>query len=135
MPVSFVFAGRPVLFHPLFALSHVPCTMPAPSPVLVLTPSAPTASTAATVMQLLLCLAAAHAWPGVSVDATALDPKSLHTVFCAECTTAWSECRLGSAPARLLRLLRARLAAPGGSRHLGERLGHWAPSHCLGCSS
>ena len=35
----------------------------------------------------LLCLAAAaHAWPG-SVDAEALDPKSLHTVFCAECTT------------------------------------------------
>jgi hypothetical protein len=34
----------------------------------------------------LLCLAAAHAWPG-SVDAESLDPKSLHTVFCAECTT------------------------------------------------
>ena len=62
--------------------------------------STPTASTRATVMQLrhcaVLCLAAAHAWPGVSVDATALDPKSLHTVFCAECTTAWSECRSGS---------------------------------------
>ena len=42
---------------------------------------------------------------------------------------------LGSARARLLRLRVTRLAAPGGSRHLGERRGHWAPCHCLRCSS
>ena len=38
---------------------------------------------------------------------------------------------LGSAPARPLRLLRARLAALGSNK----RPAHWAPSHCLGCSS
>eukprot|EP00964_Phaeocystis_antarctica_P077364 scaffold47998_cov33-Phaeocystis_antarctica.AAC.4 len=36
----------------------------------------------------------------------------------------------GRAPARLLRLLRARLAALG-----SKRPAHWVPSHCLGCSS
>ena len=40
-----------------------------------------------------------------------------------------------SAPARLQCLLRARLAALGGSALPGERPAHWAPSHCLGCSS
>ena len=34
---------------------------------------------------------------------------------------------LGSARARLLRLRMTRRAAPGDSRHLGERRGHWAP--------
>jgi len=38
-------------------------------------------------------------------------------------------------PARHLRLLRARLAAPGSSALPRERPAHWAPSHCLGCSS
>jgi hypothetical protein len=47
--------------------------------------------------------------------------------------TPW-QC-LGSAPARLLCLLRARLAALGGSRLLGERPGHWAPRHCRRCPS
>ena len=42
---------------------------------------------------------------------------------------------LGSARGRLLRLLRARLAALTGSAPPGERLAHWAASHCLGCSS
>ena len=41
----------------------------------------------------------------------------------------------GSARARLPRLLRARLAALGNSALPGERPAHWAPSHCLGCSS
>ena len=41
----------------------------------------------------------------------------------------------GSARGRLLRLLRARLAALTGSVPPGERPTHWAPSHCLGCSS
>ena len=40
---------------------------------------------------------------------------------------------LGSAPARPLCLLRARLAALGGSALPEERPGHWAPSHCLEC--
>eukprot|EP00964_Phaeocystis_antarctica_P085673 scaffold54161_cov58-Phaeocystis_antarctica.AAC.2 len=43
--------------------------------------------------------------------------------------------RLGSAPARLLCLLRARLAVQAGSALPGESPAHWAPSHCLGCSS
>ena len=44
--------------------------------------------------------------------------------------------RLCCALARLLRLLRARLAALGCSRHpQGERSGHKARSHCLRCSS
>ena len=47
-------------------------------------------------------------------------------------TTARSKCRLGSDRARLLRLLRARLATPGSSRHPGEGPGLWAPS--LRCS-
>jgi hypothetical protein len=51
------------------------------------------------------------------------------------CATAWSKCPLGSAPSRLLRLLRARLAALTGPALPGERRVHWAPSHCLGCSS
>ena len=42
---------------------------------------------------------------------------------------------LGSARGRLLRLLRARLAALTGSVPPGERPTHWAPSHCLGSSS
>ena len=41
-----------------------------------------------------------------------------------KCPPPW-QCRLGSAPARLLRLLRARLAALASSA---------LPSHCLGCS-
>ena len=51
------------------------------------------------------------------------------------------KCSLGSAPALLLRLLRARLAALGtwrlwAARHSqAERLAQWAPSRCLGCSS
>eukprot|EP00964_Phaeocystis_antarctica_P080476 scaffold50262_cov66-Phaeocystis_antarctica.AAC.5 len=48
---------------------------------------------------------------------------------------AWSKCSLGSAPARLLRLLRARLAALSSSALPGKRPAHRAPSHCLGCSS
>ena len=48
---------------------------------------------------------------------------------------AGSNCPLGSAPARLLRLLRARLAALGGSVFPGERPAPWKHSHCLGCSS
>ena len=43
--------------------------------------------------------------------------------------------RLRSAPARLLCLLRARLAALAGSALPGEKPARWAPSHCLGCSS
>ena len=42
---------------------------------------------------------------------------------------------LGSAPARLVSLLRARLAAQGGSALPRERPAHWAPRHGLGCSS
>ena len=38
-------------------------------------------------------------------------------------------------PARLLCLLRARLTAPAGSALSGARPSHWAPSHCLECSS
>ena len=48
---------------------------------------------------------------------------------------ARSKCPLGRAPARLLRLLRARLVALGGVHSQGERPAHRAPSHCLGCSS
>ena len=42
---------------------------------------------------------------------------------------------LGSAPARLLRLLRARLVALGSPALPVRGPGHWVPSHCLGCSS
>ena len=49
--------------------------------------------------------------------------------------TAWSKCPLGSAPARLLRLLGARLAALGSSV-LPERAGPLGSlHHCLGCTS
>ena len=41
---------------------------------------------------------------------------------------------LGSARARLLHLLRVRLAARAGSALLGQRPGHWAPSHGPRCS-
>ena len=43
--------------------------------------------------------------------------------------------RLGSARARLLRLLRGRLAALDGSLPQEERPGHRVPSHCLECPS
>ena len=41
---------------------------------------------------------------------------------------------LGSAAARLLRLLRARVAALGSSALPGKRPSHWARCHRLGCS-
>eukprot|EP00964_Phaeocystis_antarctica_P137268 scaffold101780_cov42-Phaeocystis_antarctica.AAC.1 len=46
-------------------------------------------------------------------------------------TPAWSKCPCASAPVPPQR-------APGGSGRLGtprKRPTHWAPSHCLGCSS
>eukprot|EP00964_Phaeocystis_antarctica_P064426 scaffold38740_cov39-Phaeocystis_antarctica.AAC.1 len=49
---------------------------------------------------------------------------------------AWSKCHhLGSAPARLLCLLRGRLAALSSSNTSRKRPARWAPSHCPGCSS
>ena len=48
---------------------------------------------------------------------------------------AWSKCPLEGAQSRLPRLLRARLAALGGTRHPGREAGPLAPSHCLECSS
>ena len=51
------------------------------------------------------------------------------------CEAAWSNCPLGSAPARLLCLLRARLAALGDAPSQGEKLSHRVPRHCLECSS
>ena len=48
---------------------------------------------------------------------------------------ARSKCPFGRAPARPLRLLRARLVALGGLHSQGERPAHRAPSHRLGCSS
>ena len=48
---------------------------------------------------------------------------------------ARSKWLLGSAPARLLRLLRARLVALGSPALPVRGPGHWVPSHCLGCSS
>ena len=48
---------------------------------------------------------------------------------------AWSKCPLGSARGRLPRLLGVRLTALAGSALPGERRGHWARSHCPGCSS
>ena len=46
--------------------------------------------------------------------------------------TAWSNCSLGTAPARHLCLSRPHLVALGASvLPGGERLGHWAPSHRL----
>ena len=62
-------------------------------------------------------------------------PPASNIYLPADCTTAWSKCPPGSAPARLLCLLRARLAALAGSALPRERPAHWAPSHCLGCSS
>eukprot|EP00964_Phaeocystis_antarctica_P061631 scaffold36841_cov48-Phaeocystis_antarctica.AAC.1 len=47
----------------------------------------------------------------------------------------WSKCPLGSAPARLLRLLRARLAALGSSALPEKRPSHWARRHRLGLAS
>ena len=44
-----------------------------------------------------------------------------------------SGCPFGRAPARLLRLLRARLVALGGVHSQGERPAHRAPSRRLGC--
>ena len=40
---------------------------------------------------------------------------------------------LSTARAGPLRLIRARLAAPGGSTAPVAELSHWAPSHCRGC--
>ena len=48
---------------------------------------------------------------------------------------AQSKCPLGSAPARLLRLLRARLAALGDSALSGRGLLTARQATCLGCSS
>ena len=42
---------------------------------------------------------------------------------------------LATPAARLLRPLRAPLAALGGLAPPGGRPGRWAPSHCLGCAS
>ena len=50
-------------------------------------------------------------------------------------STAWSKCLLGSAPARLLCLLRTHQVALGNSALPGERPASWARSHCLGRSS
>ena len=71
------------------------------------------------------------------------EPDACAYALRCECThltdfggmAAWSKCPLGSAPARLLCLLRARLAAVTGSALSREGSTHWAPSHCLGCSS
>ena len=49
--------------------------------------------------------------------------------------TAWSKCPLGSAPARLLRLLGARLAALGSSALPGRAGPLGSLRHCLGCTS
>ena len=46
-----------------------------------------------------------------------------------------SQCALGSAPARLLLLLSARLAAPGSAALPGSGRPSGRPSHRLGCSS
>ena len=51
------------------------------------------------------------------------------------CAATRSKCPPGSARGRLPRLLRARLAALAGPALPRERPAHWAPSHCLGCSS
>ena len=65
----------------------------------------------------VLFLAASHAWPGVFGKSVshpdALDPKSLHTVFCAECTTYfdWKSAgvfhshRTSGMPGKITRLL------------------------------
>ena len=55
---------------------------------------------------------------------------------CSGCRfAAWSKCSFDSAPARLLCLLTARLAALAGWALPGEGPAHWALSYCLGCSS
>ena len=48
---------------------------------------------------------------------------------------AWSKCRLCTAHARLLHLLGARLAAPGGSTHPGREARPLGARQCLRCSS
>ena len=70
-------------------------------------------------------------WVGQECEEVAL--RTLSATFdvnllLASCPAAGSKCPLGSAPARILRLLSARLSAL-------ERPAHWVPSHCLGCSS
>jgi hypothetical protein len=52
-----------------------------------------------------------------------------------ESMAAWSKVPLGSAPARPLRLLRARLVALGNFYSQGEKSANRAPSQCLGYSS
>ena len=64
------------------------------------------------------------------------DARSFPELTAALCrAAAWPMWRLGSAPARLLRLLSVRLVALVSSVLPGERPAHRAPSHCLGCSS
>ena len=50
------------------------------------------------------------------------------TTLGAACATAWSKAPPGSAPARLLRLLRARLVTLAVGAPMG-RPAHWVPSH------
>jgi len=63
---------------------------------------------------------------------------NLETLVDDYASAAWQHgqsASLGSGRARLLRLLRARLAALASSVLPGEGSAHWAPSHCCRCSS
>jgi len=75
----------------------------------------PPPSIAAARAALLLALIPCHAWPGrdANADDSKADPKSLHTVFCAECTTyfdwksagAFYSHRASGMPGKITRLL------------------------------
>ena len=63
-------------------------------------------------------------------------PAGMHVpIMAAECLAAWSKCRLGSAPARLLCLFRARQAALGSSALPERGRPSGRPATCVWCSS
>jgi hypothetical protein len=88
---------------------------------------------------LIMCLRKLQRWalPPIVAEYTRFDRRRGDQPWQPE-SQHGQTCPLGSAPARLPCLLRARLAAvsslvlPGRYR---ARLSLWAPSHCLGCAS
>ena len=79
-----------------------------------------------------------HYAAALALDATAhagTTGAAKRLIHLSHATQHGQSAPLGSGRAWLLRLLRPRLAALGGSALPGQRPGHWTPSDCLSCSS
>ena len=88
-----------------------------------------------TILDLKRAVALMQMTPGSLKEALPLAMDGLQSQPCLSRVKVPRWQRPRSAPARLPRLLRARLAAPAGSALPEERAAFWASSHCPGCSS